>query len=352
MAKATLTERKVNQILNSGSMPNFAQLDHNNANFQSDYGRALAWIHQSVEDEDLRGELETYLNTTHRGDDIALIKHLNGVDIKLLGTISYCINRGAELAPKSLLRITNTLDGARNKAETLVMAADFEELADTASSRNIEAYKNCYSRMDNLRALVCKGKVELNAVHDEVMKILEAHGGLKKTVRKQLVDHYTQSVQEALEDKTIRDWVKPLKAILKAVGGEVKVAPKVTKSAAKPAKAEKVVQEPKKAAKSTKKAVKGKASKKAAKSTKKAVKGKAPKAAAKGKAANGMPKVKVKVQRDASQQSTASRVRDLIKAHKKGTDSTGMVAIVVRELGLTLQRGKSVVKAFWDKVEA
>jgi len=336
MAKATLTERKVNQILNSGSMPNFAQLDHNNANFQSDYGRALAWIHQSVEDEDLRGELETYLNTTHRGDDIALIKHLNGVDIKLLGTISYCINRGAELAPKSLLRITNTLDGARNKAETLVMAADFEELADTASSRNIEAYKNCYSRMDNLRALVCKGKVELNAVHDEVMKILEAHGGLKKTVRKQLVDHYTQSVQEALEDKTIRDWVKPLKAILKAVGGEVKVAPKVTKSTAKPAKAEKVVQEPKKAAKSTKKAVKGKA----------------PKAAAKGKAANGMPKVKVKVQRDASQQSTASRVRDLIKAHKKGTDSTGMVAIVVRELGLTLQRGKSVVKAFWDKVEA
>lgn len=336
MAKATLTERKVNQILNSGSMPNFAQLDHNNANFQSDYGRALAWIHQSVEDEDLRGELETYLNTTHRGDDIALIKHLNGVDIKLLGTISYCINRGAELAPKSLLRITNTLDGARNKAETLVMAADFEELADTASSRNIEAYKNCYSRMDNLRALVCKGKVELNAVHDEVMKILEAHGGLKKTVRKQLVDHYTQSVQEALEDKTIRDWVKPLKAILKAVGGEVKVAPKVTKSAANPAKAEKVVQEPKKAAKSTKKAVKGKA----------------PKAAAKGKAANGMPKVKVKVQRDASQQSTASRVRDLIKAHKKGTDSTGMVAIVVRELGLTLQRGKSVVKAFWDKVEA
>lgn len=336
MAKATLTERKVNQILNSGNMPNFAQLDHNNANFQSDYGRALAWIHQSVEDEDLRGELETYLNTTHRGDDIALIKHLNGVDIKLLGTISYCINRGAELAPKSLLRITNTLDGARNKAETLVMAADFEELADTASSRNIEAYKNCYSRMDNLRALVCKGKVELKAVHDEVMKILESHGGLKKTVRKQLVDHYTQSVQEALEDKTIRDWVKPLKAILKAVGGEVKVAPKVTKPAAKPAKAEKVVQEPKKAAKSTKKAVKGKA----------------PKAAAKGKAAKGMPKVKVKVQRDASQQSTASRVRDLIKSHKKGTDSTGMVEIVVRELGLTLQRGKSVVKAFWDKVEA
>jgi hypothetical protein len=40
-------------------------------------------------------------------------------------------------------------------------------------------------------------------------------------------------------------------------------------------------------------------------------------------------------------------VRDLIRANKNSTDELGMVEIVVRELGLTSQRGKSVVKAFW-----
>jgi hypothetical protein len=57
--------------------------------------------------------------------------------------------------------------------------------------------------------------------------------------------------------------------------------------------------------------------------------------------------VTINPQRLAGVPSVASQVRDLIRANKNSTDELGMVEIVVRELGLTSQRGKSVVKAFW-----
>jgi hypothetical protein len=62
--------------------------------------------------------------------------------------------------------------------------------------------------------------------------------------------------------------------------------------------------------------------------------------------------VTINPKRDAGVPSVASQVRDLIRANKNSTDELGMVEIVVRELGLTSQRGKSVVKAFWGNVEA
>ena len=346
MAKVTGVDRKLTEILNGASKPNFALLNCNSDNFQSDYGRALDWIHHSVEDDELVRELITYLQFSNRADDVALVKSLDGVQTKLLGSIAYCINRGAELAPKSLLRITNALQEARNKVVDAPAAEGFEELPETANTRNIEAYKNCYSRLDNLRALVCNGKMDVKDVHDEAMKILEAHGGLKATIRRKLVDHYTQSVEEALEDKAIKTWVKPLQAILKAVGGVVK-ADKAKKTArvAKPVPAVKA-DKPVKATKVAK-TVKGKAVKatKAVKPTKVAKNTKP----AKGKATKT---VTIKPKRDAGVPSVASQVRDLIRVNKNSTDELGMVEIVVRELGLTQQRGKSVVKAFWSKVEA
>jgi hypothetical protein len=62
--------------------------------------------------------------------------------------------------------------------------------------------------------------------------------------------------------------------------------------------------------------------------------------------------VTINPQRLAGVPSVASQVRDLIRANKNSTDELGMVEIVVRELGLTSQRGKSVVKAFWGNVKA
>lgn len=343
MAKATGVDRKLTEILNGSSKPNFAQLNYNSGTFQSDYARALDWIHHSVEDDELVRELATYIQFSNRAEDVTLVKSLDGVQTKLLGSIAYCINRGAELAPKSLLRITNALQEARNKVAAAPATDGFEELAETANTRNIEAYKNCYSRLDNLRALVCNGKMELKDVHDEAMKILEAHGGLKATIRRKLVEHYTQSVEEAQEDKVIKTWVKPLQAILKAVGGVVKAdkAKKTvtakTSKAAPTAKAEKTAKAAKPAKGKPAKAAKGATTKtKAAKP-------------AKGKATKT---VTIKPKRDAGVPSVASKVRDLIRANRNSTDELGMVEIVVRELGLTKQRGKSVVKAFWGKVEA
>ena len=58
----------------------------------------------------------------------------------------------------------------------------------------------------------------------------------------------------------------------------------------------------------------------------------------------------VKPKRDVGVPSVASQVRELIRVNQNNTDHQGMVEIVVRELGLSVLRGKSVVKAFWGKV--
>ena len=60
--------------------------------------------------------------------------------------------------------------------------------------------------------------------------------------------------------------------------------------------------------------------------------------------------VTIKPKRDVGVPSVASQVRELIRVNQNNTDHQGMVEIVVRELGLSVLRGKSVVKAFWGKV--
>lgn len=339
MAKASLTDRKVREMMNADSMPNFAQINLNTASFKSDYARALDWIHHSVEDEDLKKELVTYLQFTNRMEDVALVKHLDGVQIKTLGTISFCLNRGAELEPKSLLRITNAFDQVRNQPVVDMDGAEFETLPDTARARNTEAYVSCYSRLDNLRALVCMGKVDLKNVHAEAMKILDAQGGLKPAVRKQLVDHYTQSVAEAQEDKVLKAWIKPLQLILRAVAGDAKTS----KAAPKVEKVAKAAKTGKKVAPKADKVANKAAAKPVAKGGKKV----ATKPVAKRKP-NTTRTVTIQAQREAGKPSIAAQVRDLIRANK-GESMDGMFAIVARELGLNKERSRSAVKANWEK---
>lgn len=61
--------------------------------------------------------------------------------------------------------------------------------------------------------------------------------------------------------------------------------------------------------------------------------------------------VVIKPKRVAAAPTTASLVRDLIRTNKAQVDEKGMIDIVIRELGLTKERGRSVVKAFWSKIE-
>jgi hypothetical protein len=201
----------------------------------------------------------------------------------------------------------------------------FDEIETTSAGRMNEIYKSCYSLIDNLRAQVCAGKVELQDVNEQVSKILDTKGA-KAQVRKRLVEHYTQSVREALADKTIKTWVKPLQEILRTLGGDVKaVKEKVKKQEAKV------------------KAVEAKVKVKAAKPVK-AVKAKPTKV-------KGTKVITIKPKRDTGAPTVASQVRDLIRVNKVSVDEKGMIELVCSKLGVSKERGRSVVKAFWNKVE-
>ncbi len=330
MQKMTATDRKVREL--RGDAPNFGALNHMAQEFSIQYVKALNWVHYNVDEAELKAELVKCLQDRKADQLVPYVTDLDGVTFSTLGKIAYCINRGAELAPQSVLRIRNTLERVRD-AQTPVTAvttaSDMLEQDQTAAGRVNEIYKACYSRLDNLKARVLAGKCELADIKDQVRAILDAQGA-KAQVRKRLVEHYAQNLNEALADKTIKSWVKPLQEILEALGGDVQAVKQKAKKVA--AKAKVVT-------------TKVKAKAKAVKDTK----AKAPKA----------PKVKVdtkvitiKPKRVEGAPTVASQVRELIRVNKRNTDEKGMTEIVIKQLGLTKERGRSVVKAFWNKVEA
>lgn len=328
MAKLSTLDVKVREIMNEPGAPSFHQLDYTREGFTKAYMLALNWIHNTVEPDQLRVELETLLVNRKAEADVPYVADLDGVTQSTLGKIAYCVNRGAQLAPTSMLRIRKALDEVRGAttAETLEVRDDMLQ-EQTAAGKVNEAYKACYSRIDNVKARFLNGKTELTAVKDEVRAVLAANGGDRAQVRKRLVEHYTQNLQEAMQDKVLKSWVAPLQEIVKTLGGDVKVVKvKVQKATAKVA---------------TKKGKATKAKTRATRTTK-AIKTKGTKTKTitmKPKRAEGKPTV-------------ASQVRELIKAHKAREDVSGMVQIVIRELGLSKERGRSVVKAFWNKVGA
>lgn len=330
MAKLTATDIKVREIMHAGNEPAFDKLVHTSEDFATAYMKALNWIHNTVEPDQLRGELETLLKNRKAEADVAYVGDLDGVTLGTLGKIAYCVNRGAQLAPSSILRIRNALDAVRNTTPVNPLVVDVEPVREvTAADRINEAYKHCYSRIDNVKARMLNGKTELKDIRGEVEAILETHGGNKAQVHKRLVQHYNERLQEALGDRVLKAWVKPLQEIVKALGGDVKaVKERVKKVEAKAAK-------PVKAAKKPAKAVKPAARKVAAK-----------------KPTNTTKTITIRPKRAEGKPTIASQVRDLIRVNKKSTDERGMVEIVIRELGLTKERGRSVVKAFWSKVEA
>lgn len=328
MAKLSTTDVKVREIMNQPGEPAFAQLDCTREGFTKAYMLALNWIHNTVEPDQLRVELETLLVNRKAAADVPYVADLDGVTQSTLGKIAYCVNRGAQLAPTSMLRIRKALDEVRGAttAETLEVRDDMLQ-EQTAAGKVNEAYKACYSRIDNVKARFLNGKTELTAVKDEVRAVLAANGGDRVQVRKRLVEHYTQTLQEAMQDKVLKSWVAPLQEIVKTLGGDVKaVKVKVQKATTKVATKKGKVTKTKTRATRTTKAIKIKGTK--------------------------TKTITMKPKREAGKPSTASQVRELIRAHKVKVDEQGMVEIVIRELGLSKARGRSVVKAFWNKVGA
>lgn len=333
MAKLNATDRKVREL--RGDEPNFGALNHQAADFSIQYVKALNWVHYNVDDAELKEELVKCLQDRKAEQLVPYVADLDGVTFSTLGKIAYCVNRGAELAPKSLLRMRNALERARDAQTpvTVVASTDMQAQEQTAAGRVNEIYKACYSRVDNVKARFLNGKVELKDIKGEVEHILDAQGA-KAQVRKRLMEHYTQTLNEALADKVLKSWVKPLQEILSALGGDVQAVKQKVKKVTAKAKAAEAKAAPKKAVKTIKAEKPAKGAKvkpvKAVKETKVIT--------IKPKAAQGAPTV-------------ASQVRDLIRVNKASMDEKGMIELVCSKLGLSKERGRSVVKAFWNKVE-
>ena len=334
MAKLNATDRKVREL--RGDEPNFGALNHQAADFNIQYVKALNWVHYNVDESELKEELIQCLQARKADALVPYVGDLDGVTFSTLGKISYCVNRGAELAPKSMLRIRNALEQVRDAQAPVAAQAVLEGMehqAQTAAGRVNEIYKACYSRLDNLKARVLAGKCELVDITDQVRSILDAQGA-RAQVRKRLVEHYTQSLNEALADKVLKTWVKPLQEILSALGGDVQAVKVKAKKAATKVKAAEAKAAPKKAVK----AVKAVKPTKTAKPVKAAGVKQTKTITIKPPTAQGAPTV-------------ASQVRDLIRVNKLKVDEAGMIEIVINQLGLSKERGRSVVKAFWNKVE-
>lgn len=334
MAKMNATDRKVREL--RGDEPNFGAISHVAQDFSIQYVKALNWVHYNVDEAELKEELIKCLQERKADALVPYVTDLDGVTFSTLGKIAYCVNRGADLASTSMMRIRNALERVRDAqapAITQDAPVNMEYQEQTAAGRVNEIYKACYSRLDNVKARVLAGKSELVDVKDQVRAILDAQGA-KAQVRKRLMEHYTHSLNEALVDPMLKGWVKPLTEILEALGGDVQAVKAQVKQVATKVKAAEAKVKAKKAVKMTK--VSKAKDTKPAKATKViTIKPKAVKAV---KAVQGAPTV-------------ASQVRDLIRVNKVSMDEKGMIELVCTKLGLSKERGRSVVKAFWNKVE-
>jgi hypothetical protein len=184
-----------------------ARLDCTLPNFDVDYTKALNFIHYEIDTSQLKSELVQYAETVGRAA-IALSIPANLIGVE--GKIAFCLNRGAKLSAKSIDRIQTMLDNYRAVVEK---EPEWDPIPETALGKNIQAYVACYAFLDNARARVLSGKLDLRQLAIETRKIVSNYANGKSAVVKMLVEHYTQSLVEARQDPCVKDWVKPLATI-------------------------------------------------------------------------------------------------------------------------------------------
>jgi hypothetical protein len=211
-----------------------ASLDHTDPNFQSVYGKVLNFIHYQIEEKDLRKELINYAFSLGRENAAEKIPSSN---IGIEGSIAYCINRGALLGPKSIQRVMSLLDSVGIKE--VEQPPEWENLPDNIKVKAIQAYISCYSRIDNAKTRVLKGKLNPRELAAEVRSIINLYSGDKTATIRQLFDHYKEAATDARVDPCTKEWVKPLGTIVDTLSLLVSNRGAV-KSSAKGAKAHKM----------------------------------------------------------------------------------------------------------------
>jgi hypothetical protein len=291
MARLTRTDAKLMEILNSKAAPDFSTLDYTAPDFDARYGLALNWVHQAVENDELVREAQRYFTRVGREDAAGVVKQIPFGIQQTMGKIAYCLNRGAQLSPKS----HTYLDNGLRQAKQAPQEAD---------------------GIETLKARVLLGKVALRDVPGEVEKILDAHNGAR--VRQRLVSHYKDALDEAQADRLIRDWVKPLRAILKALGTEAAAPKQERKAAAKLAPSNEVKKAGRKMEKS-KPAVKARAE-------------------------------KPSTPRETGKPSFVAQVRQLISEHKPQGRTVREVTAMAEALGMKPSSARNAVVGCWDRV--
>lgn len=189
-----------------------ASLDHTHENFESLYGRILNFIHHEIEQSQLKEELIAYAFTL--GKEVEAEK-VPPNRIMVEGAIAYCINRGALLSPKSIQRVMDLLESIEKIEEHV--SPDWEELSNGMGSKTIQAYVACYSRIDNAKTRILRGKLNQRELASEVRSIINKYGTGKTSLVRQLLDHYKDAHSDARSNDCTKDWVKPLATIVETI---------------------------------------------------------------------------------------------------------------------------------------
>jgi len=182
--------------------------------FEGIYSDVLNFIHYEIDMSVLKHELVKYATCINMSD---IAEKIPPGYVGIEGKIAYCINRGAKLKESSIEKVRKILTEYNTKS---IKESNFnwEQITPTSQGKNILAYVNCYSQIDNAKTLVLRGKMPARDLATTVRKIVNDNAQGKAIVAKQLLDHYKERLVESKGDLCIADWVKPLAIIVDTLG--------------------------------------------------------------------------------------------------------------------------------------
>jgi len=190
-----------------------ATLDFTQREYDHLYGKVINWIHYEVDRATLVRELIEYAKTVGITDCAHAIQQEN---ISMSGVIAYCLNRGAKLKPSSKEKLDKwlkMLDTQHNEKSTV----DWEYLSPSVKGKNIQAYVNSYSLIDNLKSKYLVGKIDIRELPVQVRKIVAEKTQNKSVITKQLLEHYNDALAESRVCSVTQEWQRPLKVIVDTI---------------------------------------------------------------------------------------------------------------------------------------
>jgi hypothetical protein len=188
------------------------KLDCTLPDFETRYGRVLNFLHYEVDTAILKNELIRYASSINMQD---VAESLPLTQIGIESSIAYCLNRGAKLKESSVERLKKFLINCQVEIKPEI---DWEPITLTTQGKNIQAYVDCYSHIDNAMTRVTLDKMSSRDLAVFVRKIVADRANNKSVITKQLFEHYRESLVNAKQDDSIASWVKPLSTIVDTLG--------------------------------------------------------------------------------------------------------------------------------------